>query len=57
MCEERLALFAAEVMQSRPIALAIAVAMTLVMAVWREGAMQRRFVARDLVVVSYTGGF
>jgi hypothetical protein len=37
--------------------LAIAAAMTLAMAVWRNGAMQRRFVAKDIIVVFYNEAF
>jgi hypothetical protein len=37
--------------------LAIAAAMTLAIAVWRNGAMQRRFVAKDIIVVFYNGAF
>ena len=31
--------------------------MTLAMAVWKGGAMQRRFVAKDIIVVFYNGAF
>ena len=37
--------------------LAVAAAMTLAMAVWRNGAMQRRLVAKDIIVVFYNGAF
>ena len=55
--KERPALLAAGVRQSGFIALAIAAAMTLAMAVWKGGAMQRRFVAKDIIVVFYDGAF